>query len=179
MDDTPTAQRRSQMEAMAGVIAGTVIAVGLGDLVWRHLGVSPRPVELAERLAFAAQWCLIPGLCVLASVLLVSNQRFFTSGIDPIAGADDRTLRVLRWILGNTLEQAFLFVIAVTAFAAVAPQEWLKAVPVAALLFVLGRVLFAVGYLIRPPLHVTGFTLTIFPTVVLYGVAAWLYWFQP
>ncbi len=99
----------------------------------------------------------------MASVLLVSNQRFFTSGIDPIAGADDRTLRVLRRILGNTLEQAFLFVIAVTAFAAVAPQEWLKAVPVAALLFVLGRVLFAVGYLIRPPLHVTGFTLTIFP----------------
>jgi hypothetical protein len=185
MDETPTrpSLRRSQLEVMAGVAAAIVIALGLGFLLWRNLGVTARPAELSERLAFAAQWCVIPATCVLVCIAMVGNHRFFTRAIDPIAGengagASDRTLAIWKQVLTNTLEQAFLFAVIAPAFSVIAPQAWLKAIPILALLFVLGRVLFAVGYFIRPTLRAAGFALTCYPIVFLYGLTIWLYWFK-
>jgi hypothetical protein len=181
MDETPTQGRslkRSQLEVMGGVAAAMVIAAGLGFLLWRNISVSARPAELSERLAFAAQWCVIPATCVLVCIAMMGNHRFFSRAIDPIDGGSDRTLAIWKQVLSNTLEQAFLFAVVAPAFAVIAPQSWLKAIPILAALFVLSRVLFAIGYFIRPTLRAAGFALTCYPTVFLYGLTIWLYWFK-
>jgi len=44
------------------------------------------------------------------------------------------------------------------------PLSWLRAIPVAAVLFVTGRILFARGYERGAPGRATGFGLTAYPT---------------
>jgi hypothetical protein len=170
--------RRSQVEVAVGAAVGLALGAGIGLLLWRHIGVSARPAELSERLAFAAKWCLIPGIFTLIGVAMVGNHRFFTDAIDPIDGGTDRTLAIWRQYLSNTLEQAVLFAIAALAFSCVAPLYWLKAIPILALLFAMGRVLFAAGYFIRPTLRAAGFALTCYPIIGIYGLTIWLFWFH-
>ena len=162
--------RRSQVEVAVGTVLGLALGAGIGLLLWRHIGVSARPADLSERLAFAAKWCLIPGIFILIGVSMVGNQRFFTDAIDPIDSGTDRTLAIWTQYLSNTLEQAVLFVIAALAFACAAPLYWLKAIPILALLFAMGRVLFAAGHFIRPTLRTAGFALTCYPIAGIYGL---------
>jgi hypothetical protein len=169
---------RGRIEAVAGIAAGVALAAAIGWFLWRSVGVSARPADFPERLAFAAKWNLVPALCVLVGVAMVANYRFFTGAVDPLAGPGGRTLAVWRHYLGNSLEQAVLAIVGLTAFACVAPHYWLKAIPIVAALFALGRVLFVAGYLIRPTLRAAGFTMTFYPIVALYGVTLWLYWFR-
>jgi hypothetical protein len=168
---------RTQVEVACGVFAAAVIGAGLAWLLWTHLGISPRPFSLAERLAFAARWALVPAVAVIAGVLMVANERFFAGGLDPLDADEPRSLRIWRRYVSNTVEQGFLFAISAASFAAVAPQYWLKAIPIAAALFALGRVLFVGGYLIRSSLRATGFVLTVGAVAALGGWSAWLHWF--
>ncbi|MBI1181396.1 MAG: hypothetical protein GC201_12645 [Alphaproteobacteria bacterium] len=168
---------RPQIQVAAGVGAGLVLGAGVGWVLWRHLGISPRPFDLAQRLAFALTWSLLPALCLVAGILMVANQRFFAGAGDPLT-ADDRMAEIWRRYVANTAEQALLFLIGAGAFSVVAPQAELKAVPIAAALFVLGRMLFAGGYLIRPSLRAAGFTLTFAPVALLCLLAALIAWFR-
>lgn len=175
--DTPPNLHRSQLEVLAGMAIGIGLGAGIGFLLWRHLGVSARPAEIHERLAFAAKWSLVPAICLLVGIAMVANHRFFSRAIDPLDTTPDRTLAIWRHYLTNTQEQTVLFVIGAGAFAAVTPLYWLKAIPIIAALFALGRLLFIIGYLIRPTWRAAGFALTFYPIVGLYAVATWLYWF--
>jgi len=62
------------------------------------------------------------------------------------------------------LEQSVLAVAAYMIWAAVMPLSWLRAIPVAALLFATGRILFARGYDRGAPGRAMGFGLTAYPT---------------
>ena len=53
------------------------------------------------------------------------------------------------------------------------PQAWQAAVPVAVILFVIGRVLFWRGYAHGAPARALGFALTFYPSVVMLVVIAW------
>ena len=72
---------------------------------------------------------------------------------------------MLRALLQNTLEQAVLAVAVYSAWAAAMPFVWLRAIPVAAVLFIAGRVLFARGYRKGAAGRAMGFGLTMYPTV--------------
>jgi len=67
-------------------------------------------------------------------------------------------------VLQNTLEQAVLAVVAYMIWAVVAPLAWLRTIPMAAILFVAGRILFTRGYERGAPGRAMGFGLTAYPT---------------
>ena len=104
--------------------------------------------EPAARLAWGLQWAVLPILTLMISVMRVANHRFSTPEDIDGSGLTIGTSRmlVLRAILQNTLEQSVLAVAAYLIWAAVMPHSWLRAIPVAAVLFVVGRILFASGY---------------------------------
>jgi hypothetical protein len=122
--------------------------------------------EPGARIAWALQWALLPVLTLMISIMRVANHRFSSPEDIDGSGLTDGTpqVRVLRAILQNTLEQAVLAVAAYAIWAAAMPYGWLRAIPIAALLFVAGRVLFADGYVRGPPGRATGFGLTAYPT---------------
>lgn len=122
--------------------------------------------EAGARLTWAMQWALLPTLTLMVSIMRVANYRFASPGdIDGsgLTAGTDRVL-VLRAILQNTLEQSVLAVAAYMIWAAVMPLSWLRAIPVAALLFATGRILFARGYDRGAAGRAMGFGLTAYPT---------------
>ena len=158
-------------EKQKGVVRG-VIPAALGTLVGLTgisflIPVSALPIdEPGARLAWALPWALLPILSLMISIMRVANYRF--SSPDDIDGsgltAGTERVLVLRAILQNTLEQSVLAVTAYVIWATVMPHSWLRAIPIAALLFVTGRILFARGYEHGATGRATGFGLTAYPT---------------
>jgi len=175
--------KRSQWQVAGGMIAAVCLIALIGGSLWyglegRLFVIVDRSLTLADRLSYVAKWSLLPAACVMAGIAMMANIRFFTQSIDPISGAEDRALKIWRAFTQNSLEQAFLFIVGAMAFACITYQYWLRLIPVFAILFVIGRIIFVIGYLIKPAYRATGFAMTFYPTVFLYGITAYLYIYQ-
>jgi hypothetical protein len=175
-----------QRGVVRGVIpAAALVVVGMGA-VPLLLPVSVLPSdEAGARLAWAMAWALLPMLTLMIAIIRVANYRFASPEDIDGSGLTVGTARVLvlRAILQNTLEQAVLAVAAYLIWSALMPIKWLRAIPIAALLFVAGRVLFARGYQRGAAGRATGFGLTAYPTfgmlvtlavVLLFRLVSWM-----
>jgi hypothetical protein len=145
-------------------VAITLVAL-VALLVWipnRALPVD----ETGARLAWALPWTLLPMLTLMVSIMRVANHRFATPEDIDGSGLTTGTARVLvlRAILQNTLEQAILAVMAYLVWSVTMPVPWLGVIPVAAVLFTIGRVLFAGGYERGAAGRAMGFGLTAYAT---------------
>ncbi len=162
------------LRKQAFVLIGMTFAVVVLALLWmRGAAHLPLPVpdtdDTAARLAFAARWLLLPGFCLLAGIGMVANRRFFIpDAIDGSRTPEDRALEINLRYNQNTLEQTVLAVIAWTGLALALPHERLALIPALAILFVVARALFWIGYLIAPSARALGFALTFYPTVAAF-----------
>lgn len=149
--------------ALAVVLAGFAAGYALLPRVFAF------PEALSARLALAAQSGAFVLLCLLVAVGLVSHGR--RKSPDDIAGAaaasPSRVLAVKAAFLQNTLEQSVLACGAFLAFAAVGDGAWLALLPVAAVLFCLGRALFYAGYPGGAGARAFGMALTLLPGALL------------
>jgi hypothetical protein len=120
----------------------------------------------AARLEWALPWTTLPLLTLMVSIMRVANHRFATpediDGSGLTAGTQE--IKILRAVLQNTLEQSVLAVGGYLIGAVALPHGWLRVIPVAALLFIIGRVLFALGYERGAVGRAIGFGLTAYPT---------------
>ena len=162
-----------QSGVLRGMLAG--LAVTIVTLALAIHGAPPllMPGD-APPLAFALKWDTLIVACLAVSIGLLARHRFFTP--DDIDGGGlsegTSTARLLQSVLQNTLEQTVLALGVHLIFAAVMPRDWLAAIPVAAMLFVAGRVLFLRGYASGAPLRALGFALTFYPQVAMLLVIA-------
>ncbi|MGH8679547.1 MAG: MAPEG family protein [Burkholderiales bacterium] len=164
-----------QKGVIRGVVPAALLTVAGLCGVSLLIPVSALPIdEPGARIAWALQWSLLPILMLMISIMGVANYRFFSPEDIDGSGLTDATPRVgvLRAILQNTLEQAALAVAAYLIWAAIMPVKWLRAIPMAALLFVSGRILFARGYERGAPGRAIGFGLTAYPTFGMLTIAA-------
>ncbi|WP_298925014.1 MAPEG family protein [uncultured Ramlibacter sp.] len=128
-------------------------------------------VEL--RLALLAGCVMGPAVALLVCIARLAKHRFFTpQDIDgsALTGGTPRA-RLLQALLQNTLEQLALALPVYMACALIFPARWLVLIPAAALMFLLGRVLFYAGYAGGAPSRAFGFALTFYPTALLAGMA--------
>lgn len=174
----------SRRKYIISAVMGAILAFGWFSFAWfgldgRYFVIVDRYLDLGDRLAYVAKWMIGPALCLLVSVLMVANVRFFTPAIDPLESdldaKDAHALCVWRNITTNTTEQILLLIVGLAAYASMAPQYWLRLIPMVAISFVVGRVLYAVGYLVASGWRAAGFVLTFGPIVVLYAVTLYLY----
>ncbi len=156
------------------VLFGMAFAVAILALLWMqgsaHLPFpTPSEDDAAARLAFAAHWLLLPGFCLLVGIAIVANRRFFLpDAIDGSRTPESRTLEINLRYNQNTLEQTVLAAIAWTGLALALPHDRLALIPALAILFVVARILFWIGYLIAPGARAVGFALTFYPTVAAF-----------
>lgn len=172
--------KTSQRNVNIGVVVGLTLTCALAGFLWfgleDHYFVIPdRQILLDERLAYAAKWTLLPAMCIILGIGKIAYQRYFSDAIDPTVQVNNRKLTIWRQYTQNTFEQAFLYVIGAAAFAPITPQYWLRLIPIIAILFVVGRILFAIGYLINPSYRSPGFGMTFYPIVLLYGMSIYFY----
>src|SRR5215831_16959729 len=95
--------------AASGLAAMIVAIVGIYQL-WP---TSPSLVDISSRLAFALKAnAVIP---LLAGIMTVGNNRFFSEAIDPTLRKEDAATQINGRVVENTLQQFVLFLVATTA----------------------------------------------------------------
>jgi hypothetical protein len=137
------------------------------------------PEDTAEALGLAALSWAVPAFVLMVAILMVSTTRRFSAADigGQAAGPPSRKLAVKAAFLQNTLEQAVLAAGFFFALAAVADGAWLALLPVSAAFFVVGRVLFYLGYERGAKGRSLGMSLTMLPSFVGFVVIGWLFVF--
>jgi hypothetical protein len=155
---------------------GAAAAVAVLLLAWARSSALPLPLpdgdDNAARLAFVAHWLLLPGFSLFAGVGLIANQRFFVAdAIDGERKSQSQLIEIAERYNRNTVEQIILAAIAWAGLALALPHEQLRLIPAMAIAFLIGRVLFFIGYMIAPVGRAFGFGLTAYPT---FAALIWL-----
>ncbi len=128
----------------------------------------------ADKFAYVFQNFAFIGLVLWISVFWVSNVRQvpneerWQEAHRPSPGS---ALDLAQRITLNTLEQAVIIVLAQLALASVLTPETINATRLLAIVWVLGRLLFTVGYRIHPFHRSFGMSMTLLPPVITFGYA--------
>ena len=142
------------------------IAFFLGmKLVWHW---QPEDWGIADRIALVlkdAVFALLPGvigICIVAAQRL--NPSMFVGQMPKPNSAVDINNRFIL----NTFEQFTAYFVANAGLAMYCPPEEARSLPLLTMLFVMGRILFWIGYHRNPYLRAFGFGITFYPTVAVY-----------
>lgn len=129
------------------------------------VGVPPADA-LGAQIAYALKWDILVLLWLAGCVRHVSSGRFNSSA--DIAGSGfgppSSAIAIRRAVLQNSLEQTVLAVGAHLALAVVLRRDELVLVPTLVLLYLIGRIWFALGYSQGAPGRAGGMVLTAAPT---------------
>jgi glutathione S-transferase len=122
----------------------------------------------APAILLTALVTLLAILIAIGFAILVSRTRRSVGIFPPAMGGDPRLERALR-VQGNTVEGFIVFVPALW-LAALYFQGWIP--PIIGLLWCVGRILFAVGYMKAPEKRALGFGISILSVLALVVLAA-------
>ncbi len=162
---------------MGGLIAA-LLALSLA-IILAPDAFLPDDETALSAILHALRWDALVVVWLAASIAALARHRFFNPSDIDGGGLTEgtSTAKVLQSMLQNTLEQVVLALATHLLWAAVMPWRWQAAIPVAVMLFFLGRALFWRGYGHGAPARALGFALTFYPTVVmLFGVVVNLVW---
>ena len=157
---------KKQIIGIAGALAAFITLGILWQMRAAFAGPGPYGDDASARLAFVLTWLLLPGLSLLIGVVGASRRGFHADAVDgtrtPLSPALEINLRYNT----NTVEQVVLAAIAWAGLALYLPNALLYLIPVLAVIFLIGRLAFFVGYLITPIGRAYGMTLTVVPTLL-------------
>src|SRR5688572_287424 len=142
--------RPEQKIVALGAASGVI---GMVLTVWLLTTWLPAPVGIdstADRLAFALRINLIAVLPLFGMIITIANSRFLSEAIDPTRKAENQRQIVDGRVADNTLQQNFVFVIVSLTLATLIPVTHLQVVWACAVVFVIARLVFWIGYRIHP-----------------------------
>jgi hypothetical protein len=153
-----------------GMLGGALLSVAM-----IAVGILVNPFDYTDTMALAPKFSVAIQSCALIIVFLVASvgrmagQRFFTPADIDGSLADHGTQRakVLQSMLQNTLEQCLIATFVYLGWAAVMPGGWLSVVPLAAVTFSMGRVLFFYGYERGAQARALGFAMTFYSSAAM------------
>lgn len=165
-------------QKLVAIGAGSGVVLMIGALVGLSSVMPSLPItaDADDRLAFAAKWLALAAAPLFLAIVAVGNARFLSGAIDPTAGKESQSMIVNGRVVDNTLQQYVLLFAATMAVAASATGPQLGIVSAAAVIFVISRFAFWVGYRIEPVYRAFGFASTAYLNIILFGMAIWLAW---
>jgi len=162
----------SQRKVLAGAASG-IVSMLLA--MWGLTSILP-PVHaptLADRLACAAVANAFAAVPLFVMLVVVGNGRFFSDAIDPTLGRENQRMIVDGRVADNTTQQFLIFAAATFALAANIDEADLRVIDAAAIVFILARVAFWIGYRIHPLHRAFGFAATAYLNLGLLVAALW------
>lgn len=127
----------------------------------------PRLPTLLDRVVFTLRWLIVSLLSIHAGVQWIATTRFTTSAINPLDRSGTKYVEMRSKILQNTVEQFLLHAFSLIVLSTYLSEESMYWIPLLVVLFVIARVVFAVGYSMDPLKRAYGFAMTFTPTVVV------------
>jgi hypothetical protein len=152
---------KPEQRVVAVGAASGAIAMSIG--VWILTKAIPAPViagGLAERLAYALRANVFAALPLFIMIATVANSRFLSEAIDPTRRMESRSMEIDGRVVENTLQQNFVFAIATLALSTVVPLEHLQSIWACAVVFVVARGCFWLGYRLNPLYRAPGMAAT-------------------
>jgi hypothetical protein len=134
-------------------------------LVWHW---QPEAWGIADRLALVikgAVFALLPGVI---AICIVAAQRLDPSMWVGRTAKPNSALDINTRFILNTFEQFLAYFVANMGLAIYCPLEEARSLPLLTMLFVMGRILFWIGYHKNPYLRAFGFGITFYPTVMAF-----------
>lgn len=154
-----------QAGVFKGILVGVPIALSIVFLgaYLNPFGYSESLSEI-DRLSVAILSSIIPAIFLAVSIGRLAKHRFFSPEDIDGGGLTHGTekAKVLQSVLQNTLEQSLLALMVYLIWSVLMPASSLSVVPIAALCFGIGRLLFFKGYTSGAPARALGFALTFF-----------------
>jgi hypothetical protein len=159
----------------------TFISIAIGTasypialwIAWRAWPEVAPLTSAGERVAYAAELLIAVAVVVLLIVSLLFRTFDTAKAEDPFANAESQRWRINQRVLQNTVEQAMVFVPALLALSARVEPGHVKILPVLTALWCAGRILFWVGYRVKPVLRGPGFEWTLYTSVLAIGWYVW------
>jgi len=145
--------------------------------MWLLPGALPAPANVATldgRLAYALRWCAVAALPLFAMIAAIGNARAMSEAIDPTLGLESKAMQVNGRVADNTLQQYVLFFSGALALAVSLSPGSMRVIGAAAIVFVVARLLFWIGYRINPLYRAFGFAATMYLNIGLLLGALWL-----
>jgi MAPEG family len=139
--------------------------LGLGQLFWRW---APTAWTLADRIALVIKDAVIAILPAVLAICIVAAQRLNPSLFVGRVPKPNSSVDINNRFILNTVEQFILYFIGNAGIALYCPPEDARTLIILTALFVVGRVLFWIGYHYDPHLRAFGFGVTFYPTVTVY-----------
>jgi len=132
-------------------------------------------VGLVSRLVFGMKCCGVSSLCLVVGIQVVANQRLSSRQINPLGNAEPSyRFQVNSRYVSNTTEQLLLMCIGTMAACAYESIS-LNLVFIMNMMFIIGRVMFWIGYHIEPTKRAAGMSLTFFASHVLIIYTSYLF----
>lgn len=154
-------------EEQRGVAVGMALACLAVTTIWIAAWIIPEQnVDNGARSWLLAGSLLGPALSLASGIAVIARHRFFhENAIDGQNPIGDVALARAHAYLSNTTEQALLAVMVYPALAFGLSPNWIAALPLCSLAFVVGRVGVAIG-VGRPARHrAFGFAVTFYSTI--------------
>jgi len=152
--------RKEQKIVAIGAASGVAI---MALSVWALTRALPAPVIvdiLGERLSYALRANVVALVPFFVMLITVGNSRFLSEAIDPTRHAESRSMEIDGRVADNTLQQNFVFAIASLALSTIVPLKHLQVVWACAIVFVVARAVFWLGYRINPLYRAPGMSST-------------------
>jgi hypothetical protein len=162
-----------QKKVAVGAASG-IISMSLA--MWLLTAVLPHHYAptAGDRLAYAAGANACAAIVLFVMVAAVGNARFLSKAIDPMAHAESRRMIVDGRVADNTTQQFLIFCAATLGLAANISEDRLHVIAAAAIVFIIARIAFWIGYRIHPLYRAFGFASTAYLNLGLLLAAAWL-----
>ena len=154
-----------------GMLTGAVLSVVifLAGIYVFPIGRHQELSSVTDHVIFTIRCQSFSAMTFLFGIARIASMRFFTTAIDPISGKGEQLIAVDSRYLQNTLEQLVLSVLGQIILSTYLTAGVVtRVIPSLVTLFVIGRVLFYVGYSASPVKRAAGFGMTFYPSIVVH-----------
>ena len=166
---------RDQRVVALGAGSGAIAMVASVTAIYRFWPVDPGLTDISARIACTLRADAFAILPLLFSVMAVGNNRFLSEAIDPTLQKEDRATLINGRVADNTQQQYLLFLVGTLTLSTRLTVDQMRVIPAAAIVFVVARILFWIGYRIDPLYRAFGFSSTAYLNLGLLLGSLWFW----
>ena len=137
----------------------------------------PQDDDLFSKLLYTLRCFLFPGALMLVAISKVGLDRGKVGALNPLTGNEDAMLLSKKRLV-NTLEQLIIYCFQALFLTTLLEKREMKFVFLYTLVFVIGRLLFWIGYGIDPKYRGAGMVVNFISVVFVQGLSAFLVCFR-
>jgi uncharacterized membrane protein YecN with MAPEG domain len=132
----------------------------------KFLPKSPKPLSVTERIAFALKWQAVSVIALAGGIIWVGITRYSTPAINPTTERGKKYVEIPVRYVTNTTEQYIIHFVGSLVLSTHLSSETVMILPVLSILFLVARLMFAVGYILGHRHRAFGFTVTFSPSIL-------------